>query len=140
MTIELDDHRRRNLETVERIFAAVGAGDAAAQCANYTDDVVLETPFADPPGRREGRDVIETYLAAAFGVFRFGLRVTEVHACLDPDELIVEFESFDGIHLPNGAAYENTYIGVFRFRDGLVCFQREYFNPLGAMRAASGGD
>lgn len=136
---ELDAHRRRNLDTIDRIFAAISVGDASAQVANYTDDIVLETPFADPPGRREGRDVVEAYLAAAFGVFRFTLHLTEVHPGLDLDEMIVEFESRDGTYLPTGAPYENTYIGVFRFRDGLVCFQREFFNPLGAMRAAASG-
>jgi ketosteroid isomerase-like protein len=124
----LDEHRQRNFDVVLRAFAAVGAGDADAQVANYTEDIVLEFPFTDPP--------VHERLTKAFKVFQFDLTISDVHACLDPDELIVEFTG-SGSYLPNGAPYENRYIAVFNFRDGKICRQREYFDPTQAAKSAN---
>ena len=134
--LSLDGHRQRNFDTVLRAFAAVGAGDADAQVANYTDDIVLEFPFTDPPTVVSGRAAVHERLTNAFKVFQFGLDITDVHACLDPDELIVEFTG-SGSYLPNSAPYENRYIAVFRFRDGMIFRQREYFDPTQAAKSAS---
>ncbi len=132
----LDAHRQRNLDTVERAFAAIAAGDADAQIANYTDDCVLVFPFTDPPTTIDGRTAVHERLINAFKVFRFTLTITKVHACLDPDELILEFTG-EGTYLPNGAPYENRYIAVFAFRDGLICRQHEYFDPTQAAKSAN---
>lgn len=135
-TAPLDDHRQRNFDVVQRAFAAVGAGDADAQVANYTEDIVLEFPFTDPPTIVSGRTAVHERLKNAFKVFHFNLTISEVHACLDPDELIVEFTG-SGSYLPNGAPYENRYIAVFNFRDGKICRQREYFDPTQAAKSAN---
>jgi ketosteroid isomerase-like protein len=133
----LDERRRRNLAAVEGAFAGIGAGDAAAQLEHYTDDFVLEFPFSDPPKIVRGKTEGLPYLAGAFEAFRFSLTITNVIACADPDELVVEFTGA-GIYLPTGAPYANTYIVVFGFRDGLISRQREYFNPLAAQKAMAG--
>ncbi|CAM8620242.1 COG3631 Ketosteroid isomerase-related protein [Acidimicrobiia bacterium] len=130
----LDETRVRNLAAVEGAFAGIAAGDAEAQLANYTDDFVLDFPFSDPPKVVNGKAEGLPYLSGAFKVFRFSLTIGEVHACLDPDRLIVEFTG-EGSYLPTGAPYANTYIVVFNFRNGLISRQREYFNPLAAQRA-----
>ena len=132
----LDEVRARNLAAVEGAFAGIGAGDAEAQLANYTDDFVLEFPFSDPPKIVTGKAEGLPYLSGAFTVFRFSLTITEVHACLDPDKLIVEFTGA-GTYLPTGAPYANTYVVVFEFRDGLICRQREYFNPMQAAKSVN---
>jgi len=135
-TAPLDEHRQRNFDVVLRAFAAVGAGDADAQGANYTEDIVLEFPFTDPPTVVPGRSAVHERLTNAFKVFQFDLTISDVHACLDPDELIVEFTG-SGSYLPNGAPYENRYIAVFTFRDGKICRQREYFDPTQAAKSAN---
>ena len=135
-TAPLDEHRQRNFDLVLRAFAAVGAGDADAQVANYTEDIVLEFPFTDPPTVVLGRSAVHERLTKAFKVFQFDLEISDVHACLDPDELIVEFTG-SGSYLPNGAPYENRYIAVFNFRDGKICRQREYFDPTQAAKSAN---
>lgn len=131
---QLDAQRLANLAVVERVFAAIGQSDADAQVANYTEDIVIEFPYTDPPGEKRGRQVIRDYLAGAFTVFKFNLEITDVHATTNPDKLIVEFVG-QGTYLPNGAPYENTYIAVFEFRDGLIFRQREFFNPLMAAKS-----
>ena len=55
----------------------------------------------------------------------------------DPDELVVEAEA-TGTYTPNGAGYENRYVIVYGFRDGRICRQREYYNPLAAQRSTAG--
>lgn len=134
-TPELDDHRRRNLECVLAAFAAIGVGDAEGQLRHYTEDLEIEFPFTDPPRSVKGKETALPYLRGAFEVFRFTLTVTAVHPCLDPDELILEMDG-EGTHLPSGSPYRNSYVVIFRFRDGLIAHQREYFNPLAAARLA----
>ena len=135
-TAPLDERRQRNFDVVLGAFAAVSAGDADAQVANYTEDIVLEFPFTDPPTVVSGRSAVHERLTKAFTVFQFDLTISEAHACLDPDELIVEFTG-SGSYLPNGAPYENRYIAVFNFRDGKICRQREYFDPTQAAKSAN---
>jgi len=130
------DRRARNLAAVQGAVEAINAGDAAGQMTHYTDDLVLEFPFADPPKRLEGKAVIEPYLTTALGLFTLDLRVVEVHETTDLDELIVEAAA-TGTYTPNGAPYENRYVIVYGFRDGLICRQREYYNPLAAQRSAA---
>jgi ketosteroid isomerase-like protein len=133
-----DETRARNRAAIEGAVRAINAGDAAGQMAHYTDDLVLEFPFADPPKRLEGKDVVQPYLTTALGLFELDLRVVEVHDTVDPDELIVEAAA-TGTYTPNGAPYENRYVIFYGFRDGLICRQREYYNPLAAQRSAAGG-
>jgi len=124
----------RNLAAVEAAFRGVSNADAEEQLRQYTDDAVFELPYTTPPTRVEGKSAALTYLSNAFKVFRLRLTITEVHPCLDPDELIVEFVS-DGLVATTGKSYANQYINVFRFRDGKICFQREFFNPNAAAEA-----
>lgn len=130
--------RARNLATVRSAFAAIAAGDAEGQLSHYTDDVIFELPYTDPPKRSTTRAEALANISAAFDVFRFELTITAVHECVDPDELIIQFTG-TGSYLPNGAPYANVYIAVFRFRDGLICFQREFFNPATTAKVIAGG-
>ena len=125
---DLDDRRARNLEAVHGAFAGIRAGDATRQLEHYTEDLVLELPYASPPKRIDGKVAALSFLDAALGAFSLDLTIDEVHACLDPDELIVEF-SGTGEHRPTGSPYANRYIAVFGFRDGRIARQREYYNP-----------
>lgn len=122
------DTLSRNLETLRRAFAGVSAADADQMLANYTEDLVLEMPYADPPTTLEGRENIRRYLKAAFEVFKFRLDITEVHESADPDKLVVEYVS-EGQIASSGKPYANRYIGVYWFRDGEISRVREFFNP-----------
>jgi uncharacterized protein len=117
------------LAVVEAAFRGIAAGDADAMLADYADDVVLELPYGDPPGKRiEGKEEVRRYLRAAFEVFRFELRILEVHELADPEMLVLEYESA-GRMLTTGAPYANRYIGVYRFVDGRVVSVREFYDP-----------
>jgi uncharacterized protein len=129
-----EEKRLRNKKVVERSFAAVGRADVSGQLHYFTEDVVLELPYADPPVRLEGKDAIRAHVGPALETFRFQLHITDVYDCADPDTLVLEYRS-DGRVTTTGKEYRNTYIGVLRFRDGLICHQREYYNPVPAGRA-----
>lgn len=126
----VDPQRQRNLDTVHRAFAGIAVGSAEQMLVgNYTDDMVLELPYASPPSVIEGLDTALEYLAAAFGVFRFNLTITEAHECLDPDLLVLEYTSAGHV-LSSGKPYANRYIGVYWFRDGRIAKVREFYNPV----------
>jgi ketosteroid isomerase-like protein len=122
------ERRHRNLLAVQAAFEGVSAADAERQLANYTDDMVLELPYDTPPTRLEGKATVLARLSRAFRTYKMRIAITEVHECVDPDELIIEFTS-EGHMATTGKPYANRYIGVFRFRDGKICAQREFFNP-----------
>jgi len=132
---QLDDAARRaaNRALLERVMAAIGTGDPTLADA-YTDDYVLELPFADPPQRLEGRAEVMAYVTPRLGTFVFRLRLERVHECIDPDLLVAEYTS-DGHAAPTGKPYRNTYIGLWRFRDGRICGVTEYLNPMVAAEA-----
>ncbi len=123
-----DEQRRRNLDAVHRAFAAIAEGDADAMMENYTDDIVFEFPFSDPPARIEGRDVMREYLRGAFAGLRLRLEITEIHETIDPDRVVIEMVS-SGRILSNANPYANRYISVYWFRDGAISHVREFLDP-----------
>lgn len=126
--------RAANRELLDHVLALFGT-DRAGELVNcYTPDWVLELPFADPPVRLEGGQEIGAYLASRLDTFVFTLSLTAVHECLDPDLLVVEYES-DGHVSHTGKPYRNTYIALWRFRDGRVSGVKEFPNPMVAAEA-----
>ncbi|MDP6868057.1 MAG: nuclear transport factor 2 family protein [Acidimicrobiales bacterium] len=121
--------RAANRELLDHVLSLFGTDRAGELVSCYTPDWVLELPFADPPVRLEGGQEIGTYLASRLGTFVFTLSLTAVHECLDPDLLVVEYES-DGHVSHTGQPYRNTYIALWRFRDGRVCGVKEFPNPM----------
>ncbi|MDG1988718.1 MAG: nuclear transport factor 2 family protein [Acidimicrobiales bacterium] len=128
------ERRAANRALLEHVISLFGTGRAGELSECYTPDWVLELPFADPPVRLEGGREIGNYLASRLGTFVFTLSLTTVHECLDPDLLVVEYES-DGHVTHTGRPYRNTYIALWRFRDGKVCGVKEFPNPMVAAEA-----
>lgn len=102
--------------------------------AHYTEDLILELPYGGEPFVLEGRETVRAYLKSAFEVFKFRLDITDVHECTDPDKLIIEYVG-DGRVATTGKPYNNTYIGVYWFRDGAICKVREFFDTALSMQA-----
>ena len=129
----------QNLQVLQSVFDAMG--DADAVVAHYTDDYVMDLPYARPDGsdRTEGKAAVRERLEQAFKVFRFTLHIDGVYSCDDPNLLIAEYTS-EGEVIPTGRRYSNRYIGLWRFRDGKVCFTREYYNPETARIALAPSD
>jgi uncharacterized protein len=119
------------LELLRAVLDALGAGDTGALIDLYTDDYVIELPYADSGTIIEGRDAALALVAAAFDHVRFEFTITEVHPSADPDLVIVECTS-EGKFVRTGEPFHNRYISLWWFRGNRVCRTREFFNPLAA--------
>jgi ketosteroid isomerase-like protein len=120
---------------LERAFAALGAADVDALDELYTHDYVLELPYAKPePQRVESLAAVKTYLAAAFETVRFTLVIDEVHELAGGHGVIAEYSS-EGAVVATGIRYANTYIGLWRMRDGRISATREFYDPVVAAEA-----
>ena len=133
------ERRAANRAVLERAMSAIGTGDRATLTDLYTEDWILELPFSDPPRRLEGAVEIAAYLGPQMGRFEFTLSLVEVHFCVDPDLLVAEYTS-EGRAAATGKPYRNTYIGLWRFRDGRICGVKEYLNPMVAAEALTPDD
>jgi len=126
--------RAANRALLEHVVSLYGTDRAGELVDCYDPGWVLELPFGDPPVRLEGAREIGAYLAPRLGTFRFTLRLTAVYECLDPDLLVVEYES-EGVAIPTGRPYRNVYVALWRFRDGKVSGVKEFPNPMVAAEA-----
>ena len=124
------------VDRVVEFLTSIGEVDVDRLADYWTEDFVLELPYADPPRMLEGKPAVCAYLREALALFQLRLRVTDVYLCPDRDVVIAEYVS-DGYVTTTGKPYENRYIGVFMFRGENVSWQREFYNPLPARRALS---
>ena len=131
-----DQIRSRNRAVIEASMGSVHGADIDGQLGHCTDDYVLELPYADPPKRIEGKEVVRAYLAQALGIFKISLTLNEIYECTDPNRLVLEYTSTGSV-TTTGKPYANRYIAVVEFRDGQIALQREFYNPLVAVRSLS---
>jgi uncharacterized protein len=127
-----DDARRAaNRALFTTVVETISAGEYEQLRDFMTEDLVFDLPYGPDfmPNPIEGLEPWLKMSLMTFKMFRsFGLELTEVHDCLDPDELVAEYRS-DAVVAHNGNAYRNRYIGVVRFRDGRISAWREFHNP-----------
>ena len=127
------DHDRRaaNRAVVETVLATITAGEFDKLADYVTDDLVFDLPYGPDfmPNPVLGRETWNQMQLMTFKMFSsFKQTLLEVHECLDPDKVVAEYQS-DAVVVRNGNAYQNRYIGVFRFRDGKISHWREFHNP-----------
>ena len=126
--------RERNMDVLKTAISSIGTGNNEIFSSLYTDDWVLELPYSEPPKVLKGINEILSYLKPQMGKLEFTLTLTEVFECLDPNLLIAEYAS-EGRSTITNKPYKNTYIGLWRFREGKICGVKEYLNPLIATMA-----
>jgi ketosteroid isomerase-like protein len=125
------DQRKANKKTLEQIFSLISSKRADETGAFVTEDLYFELPYGPDrkPVEARSRDAFLAMNAQTWPAFKhFALTITRIHDLVDPSMLIAEYTS-EGAIVSTGKAYENRYIGVFGFRDGLVCEWHEYHNP-----------
>ena len=126
--------RERNIDVLKTAISSIGVGNSEIFSNLYTDDWVLELPYSEPPKVLKGIDEILAYLKPQMGKLEFTLALTEIFECLDPNLLIAEYVS-EGRSTITDKPYRNSYIGLWRFREGKICGVKEYLNPLIATEA-----
>jgi ketosteroid isomerase-like protein len=108
----------------------------------WTDDGVLEFPFA-PPGRRRcyvGKPDILAYMKPLAGRMKVEeLEYFDVHPMLDPTMGCFEM-GLKGRIVETGAPYNQKYISIIETRGGKLSRYREYWNPIVSMDANGGRD
>ena len=126
--------REQNMEVLKTAISSIGTENSEVFSNLYTEDWVLELPYSEPPKVLTGINEILTYLKPQMGKLEFTLTLTEIFECLDPNLLIAEYVS-EGRSTITNKPYQNTYIGLWRFREGKICGVKEYLNPLIATEA-----
>jgi ketosteroid isomerase-like protein len=129
-----------SIDVVRAVFAAVSAGEYERLGEFMADDLVFELPYGPSflPKRFEGLELWNQMQLGMFAMFeRFHESIDRVYETTDPDTLICEYRSA-AVVTATGAEYQNHYIGVFTFRDGKICFWREYHNPEAVAKALGG--
>ena len=126
--------RERNMDVLKTAISSIGTGNSEIFSNLYTEDWVLELPYSEPPKVLRGVNEILAYLKPQMGKLEFTLTLTEIFECLDPNLLIAEYVS-EGRSTITNKPYRNTYIGLWRFREGKICGVKEYLNPLIATEA-----
>jgi uncharacterized protein len=116
--------------------------DPAAVDDLWTEDVVVETPFAAPgrPRRFDGRDAFVAFAEAGREVLPVRIedcRDVVVHDTADPDVIVVEYRLV-ARSTTTGERGSAAFIGVLRARGGKIAHWREYQDTM-AMTAAFAG-
>ena len=128
MTVDSATKREANKQTLRRALAGITALDADAIRAELHDSAAFELPF-EPAVPDCDRDGFLQLLSMMFVMFKkFDITITDIYDLLDPDMLIARYRS-DAEGRDKPIAYQNEYIGVFRFNNGKLTYWREYANP-----------
>jgi len=121
------------IEVLERRRRALLARDMEAFADLFTEDGVIEMPFAAAgmPVRLEGRDAIREFAArsGAGNVEISDLRTRDLHRGADPEVVILELTSAGRVPA-TGETFEVPCIQVFRIRDGRIVLFRDYTGPM----------
>jgi ketosteroid isomerase-like protein len=125
------EKRALNQTTVEKVFELISTGRAGETGPLLSEDLYFELPYG--PGAQaleiRGRKNFLELNAKTWPAFRgFELTIAEVHRMLDPDKLILEYRS-NGEIVATGKPFRNRYVGIFGFKDGLICEWHEFHNP-----------
>lgn len=131
----MDDQQRRrgNRDAFLRMMTALGKKDWEEGFALTSEDLLCDWPYPPIEGMPEaiqGREAVRRFFDEGQAPMAgLDYRIDALYETLDPDLLIAEYRS-DSRHLATGIPYGNRYLGILRFREGLVCYWREYINPL----------
>lgn len=131
MSTDAAVRREQNQGVIEDLFGMISSGRYADVGSLVSEDLYFELPYG--PGRKalevRGRSAFLALNEKTWpGFRRFELSIADVHQMLDPDKLVVEYRS-DGEILATGKPYLNRYVGIFGFRDGVICEWHEFHNP-----------
>ncbi len=131
MSLEDSQKRSSNQKTVEAVFELMSSARSSEAGPYLAEDLYFELPYG--PGAKaveaRGKSSFLEMNAKTWPAFRhFALNIIEIHEMLDPDKLILEYRS-EGEIISTGKPYNNRYIGIFGFENGLIREWHEFHNP-----------
>jgi ketosteroid isomerase-like protein len=121
--------RAHNREAIDAYFDLIATGDVDALAEYWHDDLLFEAPFSftGTSSQTQGKAAVYDRLAGSYGLVTMAFSITEIHDLADPDKFFVEYTS-DGNMLGSGERYQNAYITMVEFRDGLMSRFREFYD------------
>jgi len=128
-----DALRARNREIMTETLGRLGRQDFMGACDLLSEDVVCDWPYPpmeSVPESIVGRAAMREFFSSGMSAFDpYDYEITEVFELLDPNRLIAEYRSNSRLKATD-TPYRNKYLGIFHFKDGLICYWREYINPV----------
>ncbi|MFI5976874.1 nuclear transport factor 2 family protein [Streptomyces sp. NPDC051452] len=109
--------------------------DIAAWVALWSDDGVMEFPFAPPgmPTRLEGSKAVAAYMRHYPDHIELrDFPELRIHETTDARTIVVEMRGI-GRLVKTGGPFDMTYIAVVTVRDGRFTSYRDYWNPLAVL-------
>jgi len=126
-----DGERGRNLETVEAFFARLEAMDIGGFVGLWDENGVQAMPFSPEgfPKELRGRAAIRKQYESLPQNYSSMTFTRRIHPTVNPEIFVVEYKGRIDVK-QTGKPYDNTYVGVFRVKQGKVFRFTEYFNPI----------
>jgi ketosteroid isomerase-like protein len=118
---------------LRRYLDALTEGDLTAVAGSFAEDATWSIHGTLPlSGIKRGRGAIMDFLASAVALYQPGTQTFSFGDITAEDDRAVLEWRVRGIASATGLAYDNSYCGVFRVRDGLIAEVREYLDSLHA--------
>jgi len=126
------ERRAANRALMAEMLRRLGTQQWEPACALLSEDVLCDWPYrplASLPSELRGRETLRAFFERGMSAFEpYRYEITQVYELSDPDALIAEYRSSSRL-LASRARYQNAYLGIFRFRNGEICYWREYLDP-----------
>jgi ketosteroid isomerase-like protein len=131
-----------NVAAAERFFAAITAADSATMLALLDPQVEWLVPkTAAPPygGRHRGaQKIVDMMLQSVKATFLPGTVIHNVLMWMSDDTRVIA-ETNMTARQANGREYNNFYVFIFEFRDGLITEIREHVDTAYAVQFFGAG-
>jgi ketosteroid isomerase-like protein len=116
-------------QVVEALMRGISAGAWKELHTWFSDDAVVEYPFALPsPTRLEGMETLKKYFAAVSAYpMKLKMQNMLVHETSDPEVVVAEWD-YDGLVTTTGQPFRVSNITVTRVRNGKIVGSRDYHN------------
>ncbi|WP_179228547.1 nuclear transport factor 2 family protein [Leptolyngbya ohadii] len=130
MTTSPSTTGRTNRDVVEAYFIALETGRFEVLREIFAEDAkqIMPYSFGNFPRSFDGREGIYRQYSSLPEIFSKMSFPRTIYPTENPDVLFVQFKG--DIEIKAGGRYQNDYVGIFRFENGLIKEYTEYFNPI----------
>jgi ketosteroid isomerase-like protein len=116
-------------QVVEALMQGISEGAWADLHMLFSDDAIIEYPFALPVQRQlSGVEDIKKYFAATSTIpMKLQMRNLVVHETVNPEVIVAEWD-YDGVVTTSGHEFRVANITVTTVRNGKIVASRDYHN------------
>jgi uncharacterized protein len=124
--------RQKNEQTIRTYFDLLSQKRIDKWLELWAEDGVQDMPYSPQgfPKRITGKAAVaKHYASLPNSVGRMVFPDLVIYPTTDPNIFFVEFRGEIEV-LATGKPYNNTYAGLFKFRDDKIVLFREYYDPI----------